>query len=269
MKFSKIETQGIASLVFSLAALPKDPAESARIAAKDETLGADAVLFLTPTLAADVCLHSYNKKGEKCLSPEILHTLAAYLFYVAGLPVYEYEAETEEGILPVRIAAGTPPAFTAKCGKYKQISTKIPFKVKTAETAIAEIRDRKDLYATLLTDHAENADLTALARELAIAPGCHAETIVVLSPCAEAPAPAYRLRAANLHGKTVFPSSAAGAALASLIADGREKYGREVAFFHETGTFGCRMDHGGTLTVCATARLLLRGEFTPSAPDPC
>ncbi|HBJ18742.1 MAG TPA: hypothetical protein DDY70_03215 [Clostridiales bacterium] len=268
MKFSKIETQGITSLVFSLATLPKDPADLSKTLANDETLGADAVLFLTPTLAADVCLHSYDKRGEKCLSHEILHALAAYLFYVAGLPVYEYEAETEEGILPVRITAGISPTFTAKYGKCKQTATNIPFRAKNIEATVDEVRCHRTQYAILFAEHAESVDLPALARALRTAPACGAETVVALSEFSDASGSAYLLRAASLRGDTVFPSAAAGAALMSLIAKGRERYGRDVTFRHEGGSLVCRMEHGGTFTVRADARLLLRGELTPPTPEP-
>lgn len=265
MKFSKIETQGITSLVFSLAALPEDPAALAKSSAKEELLGADTVLFLTPTLAADIALHSYRRTGERYLSHEVLHTLAAYLFYVAGLPVYAYEAETEDGIFPVKIIDGTPPTFSVKYGKCKQLLENKEIKIKNTEivTDLFHIGDR--VFSVLITDDAQAADLPAVAHAHLLSPAVRAETAVVLSPLSEGTPAAYRLRFSSLDGREPpSPSAAAGAALAALAARGRETYGREVVFHHEGGTLACRMDRGGTLTVRAAARLLLRGEWDPS-----
>ena len=287
MKFTKIETQGITYLVFSLGTLPKEPERLARAAAdRAGGIGADGVLLLTPTLKADVRLTAFDSKGGRTLSHEDLYALAAYLSYVAGLPIYEYETETDEGIHPVKILQGEPPKFSVKYGKCKRYSSNIPITVHEVDATVDLVATENGTYAVLFSSDADAVDLPALAGACAMSPDARADAVVTVSPAADGEGPPpdallsehltprdlpctpsaphpYRMRVKPISKDAVSPTAAAGAALSALIARRWERYGGEAVFHHDAGIVACRLDHAGRLEATSDARLLLRGEYEP------
>ena len=283
MKFTKIETQGNSYLVFSLGTLPKDAGSLARAACQKEGGDARGVLLLTPTLRADVHLDALDPLGRHTLSHEVFYALAAYLSYVAGLPIYEYEAETEEGIFPITIRRGNPLNFSVKRGKYKLClsNAKIFAGQTEAKTDVVATPDGR--YAVFFSHDAHAVDLSALAAACAASCEVRGDGLAVVSPAekevreirpdggdARVGEMRYTLRTVSQgEGAVKSPTAAACAALASLIARGRETYGRAITFCHDAGEVTCRLDRGGGGEGTSDARLLFRGEFAdaPCEPD--
>lgn len=269
MKFTKIGTQGKTYLVFSLAALTESSAPLAKaVLRSEEGIGADGVLFLTPTLHADVRLTAFDREGKRTLSHEILYALATYLCYVAGLPIHEYEAETDEGILPLRIRGGTPPLFCTIRGKCKRLYSDVRMDVKNTAGTYDIVR-QTCTYAVFMTENIRSFDPDAVFHACALASLPPVDGVVAVcregEPSGDIVAmprgdvSRYRLRLRMLREETFSPADAAGAVLCLLIARGEETYGREVALCHDGGALLCRMGCDGRCRTSATARVILRG----------
>lgn len=254
MKYTMVESMGTRFLLFSLGALPSDAALTAKEAADaKEGIGADLVLFLTPSLTADLRLTAFDACGRAVRGKDCLAALGAYLYYAAGLPIYEYKIETEEGESALEIVRSTPPIFHIKSYKCKYMYTKIQINVKNSPCEIA-IVTTDERYAVLLCDHAGSADLFAVRAALSLS---EVPKTLGTVACARTEG-GYAVRCLLRDGTGRVPLGAL-AACAALLGGGTPPLRTDLCPCN--GRVRCERTGDGRLSFFVGARLLARGEY--------
>lgn len=256
MKYTKIESLGTLFLLFSLPTLPQDtPAFVQRVADRAAGLDADRVLFLTPSLTADLRLDAYTREGSRIPEADCLPALGAYLFFVAGLPLYAYRIETREGTLPLEISRSEPPLFRCFYEKSKLLFAKTQIFCKNTD-GILYVNEAGVRCAFLLCDSAENADLPALLHAVSFSETEAVRSVLALSPRTGG----YEVRCLTVSGEVCPPLSAL-VALCRLPALPKGGVLSATELFLPRGRVRIERGRGGALSLLVPARLLARGEY--------
>ena len=201
------------------------------------------LITVTPSERYDFALSF--KECDEIFLPDVMRAFAAYLKYVRGYPIAEYEVLTPCGIRTVRLHMGGLPFCTEVRGCRVLAEKRCVF-LEWGELSAFEIETPMGVYRAVICSDATAFDMRAAGSALMRCKGSGSFARGVIALSLEGQRASIRATL-NTPKPTVVPDSCAFAAAAVLITEGRKACSMQIAGEEEITL--CKRDYLGSVSV--------------------